>query len=47
MVEEDESPPDREIVVALLNGGDGVTVKKFYRDGEMVRSSPEMAFTRI
>ena len=23
--------------MALLNGGDEVTVKKFYRDGEMVR----------
>jgi repressor LexA len=40
VVEEDESPPDGEIVVALLNGGDEVTVKKFYRDGEMVRLKP-------
>lgn len=40
MVEEDESPPDGEIVVALLNGGEEVTVKKFYRDGEMVRLKP-------
>jgi repressor LexA len=41
VVEEDESPPDGEIVVALLNGGDEVTVKKFYHDGEMVRLKPK------
>jgi repressor LexA len=40
VVEEDESPPDGEIVVALLNGGDEVTVKRFYRDGMMVRLKP-------
>lgn len=40
VVEEDESPPDGEIVVALLNGGDEVTVKKFYRDGELVKLKP-------
>jgi repressor LexA len=40
VVEEDEGPPDGEIVVALLNGGDEVTVKKFYQDGEMVRLRP-------
>jgi repressor LexA len=40
IVEEDESPPDGEIVVALLNGGEEVTVKKFYCDGEMVRLKP-------
>jgi repressor LexA len=40
VVEEDEGPPDGEIVVALLNGGEEVTVKKLYRDGEMVRLKP-------
>jgi repressor LexA len=41
VVEEDEGPPDGEIVVALLNGGEEVTVKKLYRDGEMVRLKPK------
>jgi repressor LexA len=40
VVEEDEGPPDGEIVVALLNGGEEVTVKNLYRDGEMVRLKP-------
>ena len=35
-----ESPPDGEIVVALLEGGEEVPVKKFYRDGEIVRLKP-------
>ena len=30
-----------EVVVALLNGGEEVTVKKLYREGEMVRLKPE------
>jgi repressor LexA len=41
VVEENEDPPDGTIVVALLNGGEEVTVKKFYRKGEMVRLEPE------
>jgi repressor LexA len=36
VVEEDESPPDGTVVVALL-GGEKVTVKRLYREGEMVR----------
>ena len=40
MVEEDESPPDGTVVVALL-GGEKVTVKKLYREGEMVRLKPQ------
>ena len=28
-------------VVALLNGGQEVTVKRLYREGEMVRLNPE------
>ena len=35
-----EGPPDGEIVVALLEGGEEVTVKKFYCDGEIVRLKP-------
>jgi repressor LexA len=41
VVEEDEAPPDGAIVVALLRGGEEVTVKRLYRDGEMVRLEPE------
>ncbi len=41
VVEEDEGLPAGEIVVALLNGGEEVTVKKLYRDGEMVRLKPK------
>lgn len=41
VVEEDEGPPNGEIVVALLHGGEEVTVKKLYRDGEMVRLKPK------
>jgi repressor LexA len=37
IVEENEDPPDGEIVVALLGGGEEVTVKKLHREGEMVR----------
>lgn len=40
VVEEDEDPADGEIVVALLDGGDEVTVKKLYREGDMVRLKP-------
>src|SRR5215207_3718893 len=41
VIEEDEDPPDGTAVVALLNGGDEVTVKKLYREGEMVRLKPK------
>ena len=39
VVEEDESPPDGAVIVALL-GGEKVTVKSLYREGEMVRLRP-------
>src|SRR5919199_1332543 len=39
-VEEDEGPPDGTVVVALLRGEE-VTVKRLYRDGEIVRLRPE------
>ena len=41
VVEEDEDPSDGTVVVALLNGGEEVTVKKLYREGEMVRLKPQ------
>src|SRR5215218_7763086 len=41
VVEEDESPPDGSIVVVLLREGEEVTVKRFYREGEMLRLKPE------
>jgi repressor LexA len=41
VVEEDEDPPDGTVIVALLNEGEEVTVKKLYREGEMVRLKPE------
>ena len=40
IVEEDESPPDGAVVVALLDGEE-VTVKKLYREGETVRLRPQ------
>ena len=40
LVEEDEGPTDGEVVVALLRGGEEVTVKRLYREGEMVRLKP-------
>jgi len=40
VVEEDEDPADGEIVVALLDGGDEVTVKKLYREGDTIRLRP-------
>jgi repressor LexA len=41
IVEEDESPPDGTVVVALLGeSGAEITVKRFFRDGEMVRLRP-------
>lgn len=45
VVEEDEAPPDGEVVVALLRGGEEVTVKRLYRErgeaGDNVRLKPE------
>src|ERR671932_2108310 len=41
VVEEDESPPDGMVVVALLNSGEEVTVKRLYRYGDEVRLRPE------
>ena len=45
VVEEDEDPDDGEVVVALLRGGEEVTVKRIFRergeDGEFVRLRPE------
>src|SRR5215216_8012309 len=41
VVEEDESPADGSIVVVLLREGEEVTVKRFYREGEMLRLKPE------
>lgn len=41
VVEEDEDPPDGEVVVALLRSGEEVTVKRLYREGENVRLRPE------
>ena len=40
LVEEDEEPPDGEVVVALLRDGEEVTVKRIYREGDMVRLKP-------
>lgn len=40
VVEEDEDPPDAEIVVALSGNGDEVTVKKLYRGRGMVKLRP-------
>lgn len=41
VVEERENPPEGSVVVALLDGGEEVTVKRLYRDGEMVRLVPQ------
>ena len=40
VVEEDEDPPDGTVVVALLRDGEEVTVKRLYREGELVRLKP-------
>lgn len=40
VVEEDETPADGEVVVALLRGGEEVTVKRLRRQGETVRLEP-------
>lgn len=41
IVEEDEDPPDGEVVVALLRNGEEVTVKRLYREGALLRLRPE------
>lgn len=41
VVEENEDPPDGAVVVALLDGGEEVTVKRLYREGEEVRLRPD------
>jgi repressor LexA len=41
VVEEEESPPDGSVVVVLLREGEEVTVKRLYREGEMLRLKPE------
>ena len=41
VVEEDESPPDGSIVVVLLREGEEVTVKRLFREGEVLRLRPE------
>ena len=41
VIEEDEDPADGEVVVALLRGGEEVTVKRIFREGEHVRLRPE------
>lgn len=43
IVEPDEDPPDGAVVVALLGepGGEEVTIKRLYREGDMVRLRPQ------
>jgi repressor LexA len=41
VIEEDEDPPDGTVVVALLNSGEEVTVKRLYRNGQTVKLKPE------
>lgn len=41
VVEEDEDPPDGTVVAALIRGGDEVTVKRLYWEGEYLRLCPE------
>jgi repressor LexA len=42
VVEEDETPPDGAVIVALLRDGEEVTVKRLYREeGERVKLRPE------
>ncbi len=46
VVEEDEDPSDGTVVVALLNGGEEVTVKRLYREGGWCGSSRRTGSTR-
>lgn len=41
VVEENEDPADGSVVVALVDGGDEVTVKRLYREGSDVRLKPQ------
>jgi repressor LexA len=41
VVEEDEAPPDGTVVAALIEGGEEVTVKRLYREGDLLRLKPE------
>ncbi len=41
VVEEDDAPPDGTVVVALIEGGEEVTVKRLYREGGLVRLRSE------
>ncbi len=41
VIEEDEDPPDGTVVAALIGNGDEVTVKRLYRDGDLLRLRPE------
>lgn len=41
VVEENEDPAEGSVVVALLDGGDEVTVKRLYREGLDVRLRPQ------
>jgi len=41
IVEEDEDPPDGTVVAALIGDGEEVTVKRLYREGDILRLKPE------
>lgn len=41
VVEENEDPADGSVVVALIDGGEEVTVKRLYREGDHVRLRPD------
>ena len=41
VVEEDEAPPDGAVVAALIGGGEEVTVKRLYREEDLLRLRPE------
>jgi repressor LexA len=41
VVEEDEDPPDGAVVAALIGDGEEVTVKRLYREGDLLRLRPE------
>ena len=41
VIEEDEAPPEGAVIVALLRGGEEVTVKRIYREDGKLRLRPE------
>jgi len=41
IVEEDEDPPDGTVVAALIGDGEEVTVKRLYREGDILRLKPD------